>query len=394
MKIGFIWHCVYPWDVRLEKMMKACAEQGHEVVLISKGKRGLPKRQTLGTLRVRRVWTASRLPNVLQKALIYPLFFNPVWPLATWKALGEENVDVIVVRDLPLALMAGLLGLALNKPVIMDMAENYPAALMAYENPLYKPFLFANAWLPKQLEKIALKTLAHVLVVTEEQAERLRQIGMDPTRISLVGNTPERTFFAPNDNNKENTNGRITLLFAGGLEPYRGTELAIRALPHLTAEFPKLNLILVGDGSVKGKLGELARSLHVADKVELPGWIDFQQIPDYIRRSSVCLIPHLRSEHTDTTLPNKLFDYMALSKPVVASDCRPIQRVIEETGCGVTFRSGDVGDLVLALRQILRDPNREQRGKNGRRAVEQKYNWEIDKNTLLAAIQRVGATSQ
>jgi glycosyltransferase involved in cell wall biosynthesis len=394
MKIAFIWHCVYPWDVRLEKMMKACAEQGHEIVLVCKGKHDLPKRQTLGWLRAHRVWINSRLPRALQRALVYPLFFNPIWLLATWKVLREEAVDLIVVRDLPLALMAGLLGLTLHKPVIMDMAENYPAALMAYKNPLYKPFLFGHAWLPRQLEKISLKTLAHVLVVTEEQAERLRRMGIEPARISLVGNTPENAFYAHNgDSGKSTKNGKTDLLFVGKLDAHRGIDLAIRALAELTTEFPELSLVLIGDGSQKNKLGDLARSLHVADKVELPGWIDFQQIPDHIRRSSVCLIPHLRSEHTDTTLPNKLFDYMAFAKPVVASDCRPIERVIKETDCGITFKSGDAGDLVLALRHVLNDPARVKKGQNGKRAVEQKYNWDVDKNMLMAAIQHVGTTS-
>ena len=391
MKIGFIWHCVYPWDVRLEKIMKACAEQGHEIVLVCKGRHGLPRRETVGDFRIHRVWPGSRLPRAFAKALIYPLFFNPAWIYATWKVLREEKVDLIMVRDLPLALMAGLLGFLLRKPVMMDMAENYPAALMAYENPLYKPFLFANGWLPKKLERISLKTLDHVLVVTEEQGERLKEMGVEARRISLVGNTPERAFFARNGaGDRPGTNGRTDLLFVGKLDAHRGTELAIRALSQLTAEFPKLNLVLVGDGSEKDKLGELARTLNLADRVELPGWIDPRQVPDYIQKSSICLIPHLRSEHTDTTLPNKLFDYMAFSKPVVAADCRPLERVIEETGCGLTFKSGDAADLALALRRILRDPDKDQKGRNGKKAVEEKYNWGIDRRTLLETIYKVG----
>jgi len=327
--------------------------------------------------------------------LTYPLFFNPVWVYATWKALREENVDLIVVRDLPLALLAGCLGAILRKPVIMDMAENYPAALVAYRNPLYKPFLIGNAWLPKQLERISLKSLDHVLVVTQEQGERLQRAGMQPSRISLVGNTPERDFFSGNGHHEKPSRPEKTdLLFVGKLDAHRGTELAIRALPELTAEFPKLNLVLVGDGSEKDKLRELARSLDVADRVELPGWADFKQVPDYIRRSSVCLIPHLRSEHTDTTLPNKLFDYMAFSKPVVAADCKPMERVIREAECGLTFKSGDVADLALAIRRILRDPDKDKKGKNGKRAVEEKYNWSVDKQKLLNVVATMGAPAR
>lgn len=392
MKIGFLWHCVYPWDVRLEKIMKACADEGHEVVLISRGKRGLAREDRIGRFRVRRVLVSNLLPSFLEKLMVYPLFLNPVWIYQTWRILRNEKVDVIVVRDLPLSLLAGCLGKLLHKPVIMDMAENYPAALIAYRKAVYKPFLVARGWLPKTFEKISLKTIGHVFVVTAEQAERLQQIGVDSSQITLVGNTPETGFFAGNGHGQIHQRVGTELLFVGKLDAHRGTELLVRAMSQLIAEFPGLRLTLVGDGSQREKLMEVARSLQVADRVEFPGWIDFAHIPEYIHRSSICLIPHLRSQHTDTTLPNKLFDYMAFAKPVLAADCKPIQRIIDETGCGMTFRSGDMHDLTTVLRRILCSPDREKMGKNGRTAVEAKYNWEVDKRNLLAAIKQVSTT--
>jgi len=65
--------------------------------------------------------------------------------------------------------------------------------------------------------------------------------------------------------------------------------------------------------------------------------------------------------------------------------------VIEEAGCGLTFKSGDAADLALALRRILRDPDKDQKGKNGKKAVEEKYNWGIDRKTLLDTVEKVGA---
>src|SRR5439155_14478133 len=118
------------------------------------------------------------------------------------------------------------------------------------------------------------------------------------------------------------------------------------------------------------RLELLAKSLGLGSAVQFPGWVKFEQIWSYISRSTVCLIPHLRTEHTDTTLPNKLFDYMAMGKPVVSTDCAPLERVIKETECGLTFASGDVAGLQAALRTLLSDASQSFiKGQNGRKAV-------------------------
>jgi glycosyltransferase involved in cell wall biosynthesis len=394
MKIGFIWHSVYPWDVRLEKIIKACAERGHTVCLVCRGRSGLPRQEEMKGLKIHRVVaTESPLLRSAEKVLGYPFFFSPVWIRQTLRVMRQEKVDLLMVRDLPLALMAGCLGKMMEKPVILDMAENFPAALIAYENAFYKPFLVGNGWLPRQYEKISLKTLDHVLVVVEEQKERLQNLGVDPSRITIKRNIPELSFYRSNRDNGNHrspeTREKLDLLFVGKLDAHRGTHLLIQAMPELVSEFANLRLTLVGDGTEKSSLMELARSLGLGDAVDFPGWVEFSKVPAYIRRSSICLIPHLKSEHTETTLPNKLFDYMAFAKPVIAADCRPLKRVIDETNCGLTFRSGDVAGLQGALRKLLLDTQRESKGQNGKNAVEEKYNWDVDKNVLLELIQRL-----
>jgi glycosyltransferase involved in cell wall biosynthesis len=398
MRIGFVWQCVYPWDVRLEKILDACVEGGHSVCLVSKGRGDLAKKETVRNADIVRVMPESlRLQGLPAKLYTYPLFFNPNWRSQVLKTFKKNNVDLIIVRDLPLGMLAAWVGEELEVPVIMDMAENYPAALMAYQNPLYKPFLFGNAWLPKKYEMQVVRKLAHVFVVAEEQRQRLIKAGTDPAKITLIGNTPVDSFVRSTaSSNGHHVNGHhpkpniIDLLYVGKIDVHRGVDLMIRALPGLQQEFPELRLTLVGDGKSSAGLAQLAQDLGVADKVNFPGWVDWRGISDFIRKSTVCLIPHRRSEHTDTTLPNKLFDYMALSKPVIASDCEPLRRIIEQENCGLVFKSGDVESLQNTIRNILRDPELDQKGSNGRRAIEQEYNWTLDKTKLLETIQQVG----
>ena len=396
VRIGFLWHCVYPWDVRLEKISDACIEAGHSVCMVTKGKRELGAAEVVSQAEVVRVFPASAgWPGWMAKIANYPLFLNPAWRSAALKTFREKQVDVIIVRDLPLALLGVWVGEALNKPVILDMAENYPAALVAYQNPIYKPFLFGNAWLPRKYEQHCLKRLQHTFVVAEEQRQRLLAVGTDPARITLVGNTPTAAFvdFCSTNGNGHRAPNHLELLYVGKLDVHRGVDLLLRAMPTLRRDFPSLRLTLVGDGKHKDQLVALSQELGLGDSVAFPGWVKWNRITDFIQASTVCVIPHLKSEHTETTLPNKLFDYMALAKPVVASDCRPLQQIIDDRNCGLTFRSGSVESLTAALRSLLLDPARDQKGSNGRRAIEQEYNWEVDKQRLLDVIENVADKS-
>jgi glycosyltransferase involved in cell wall biosynthesis len=373
--------------------MKLCLQNGYQVSLLCRGRGLLPRSETLNGIQIRRVYQPRPLhADWVARMASFPLFFNPLWVAGITRFLKEEEVDLLVVRDLPLAFLAGSLGRVFRTPVILDMAENYPAALVAYENALYKPFLFGNAWIPRLYEKASLKLMEHTLVVTDEQRRRLEALGVEASRITIVGNTPETCSFSfPTDKShgpfQGNTENGANLLFVGKLDSHRGVDLLIRALPDLRREFPNLTLTLVGDGTERLRLGHLAKSLGVGSSVQLPGWVEFRNIWSYIDKSTICLIPHRRTEHTDTTLPNKLFDYMALGKPVVASNCAPMERVIRETDCGVTFLSGDVADLQAALRTMLADAKvRSAKGQNGKKAVLEKYNWGVDAKCLLRVL--------
>jgi glycosyltransferase involved in cell wall biosynthesis len=325
---------------------------------------------------------------------------NPVWISAVSRFIREGRFSLVIVRDLPLSYLVGTIGKRENVPVVLDMAENYPAALKAYRNILYKPFLVGNSWLPKQYEKASLKRISHVLVVTDESAHRLATMGTAPSLITVVGNTPENQFIPATIDGETripetNETQDLNLLFVGKIDAHRGVELAVRALPGLQRQFPELTLTLVGDGTQRVRLEQLCQSLSIKESVHFTGWVQFRDIWKHISESTICLIPHLRSEHTDTTLPNKLFDYMALGRPVVASDCSPMKRIIQETNCGLTFRSGDSHDLECAVRKLLVDSRlRQEAGSNGRRAVLNRYNWAVDRNLLLRTLTTSQRTSR
>ena len=94
------------------------------------------------------------------------------------------------------------------------------------------------------------------------------------------------------------------------------------------------------------------------------------------------LIPHFANESWESTIPNKLFDYMSLGLPVIASDVGPVKRVLSETGAGVTFRDRDSTDLVRVLEEFQANSNRQAMGIRGVEAIQNRYHFELDVDVL------------
>jgi glycosyltransferase involved in cell wall biosynthesis len=97
------------------------------------------------------------------------------------------------------------------------------------------------------------------------------------------------------------------------------------------------------------------------------------------------VIPFDQDEFRNHTIPNKLFDYMACGKPVIVSDCAPVARIVNETGCGFVTNNNNPEQLIAAIKEM---PNRDvaKMSENGLAAAKKRYNWEQDAHHLLQFI--------
>jgi len=93
---------------------------------------------------------------------------------------------------------------------------------------------------------------------------------------------------------------------------------------------------------------------------------------------------------TNTTIPNKIFDYMAMGKPVLASPAKPLAQIVHDTGCGVVFERNDAHAIATAIETLLADPAAaEAMGRRGRQAVETEYNWQSQRDKVVKVIDRL-----
>ena len=181
----------------------------------------------------------------------------------------------------------------------------------------------------------------------------------------------------------------FVILYVGGFSPHRGLETAIEAMPTVSDKIPNAKLLMVGDGCTRAELEQMVRNSELDEKVIFTGFQPFEKVPTYIYLSSVCLIPHISTPHIETTMPNKIFQFMILGKPVVVSSTRPMMRIVNDAECGLIFKERDAKSLAQTIIQLADDNLRQRLGENGRRAVEDRYNWKNTVQALLSLYHKV-----
>jgi glycosyltransferase involved in cell wall biosynthesis len=395
MRVCKIWDGEYPWDVRVEKIARSFTDAGHEVHLVARNRDRRPEREDLIEAHVHRLKPWPLLGKRLGDASMFPAFFNPRWLFAIVNTARVSRAEVLLVRDLPLAPTAIWAGHILGIPVVLDMAENYPAMLRGrVELGVQRrtDIVVRNAEAAAAVERWVLARIDHVLVVVEESRDRLRALGLGSDRITVVSNTPSLSRLDELAPRVHEANGSLELIYLGLLEAPRGIGVMLDALALAHREGVSARLTVLGDGRERRDFEARARSLGLDDSgVRFLGRVPYGEAVRLPQRADVGVVPHIASDHWNTTIPNKLFDYMAGGLAVLTSDAKPAARVVSEAAVGVIFKDTDVRDCAAGIGKLASPEFRARCGANGRGAVAARYNWELDSAMMLEAVGRVVA---
>ena len=378
MKILMLLDREFPPDLRVENEIEALTTEGHHVFLACYTRKNFPLTEQEGNFTILRHPISKFIYKSSVAALTFPYYFR-FWEKFLQDIFRKYSFDAIHIHDLPLLKVGLKFKNEYGIPLTADLHENWPAYLRiaTHTQSLAGKILSPNKkWV--SYEKQMLKHADHIVVVVNEARDRLSSLGLDSKKIKVVSNTLNLSHA---DMPPETGRNPVPLLFyAGGINYHRGLQTVIRAMA--MTERSKFNLVILGEGSYKADLIKLAQSLKLEDQVSFPGWKPYQEMLNWMGRADYALIPHLKSDHTDSTIPHKLFQYMYAKLPVIASNCIPIERIVKETQSGIIFPSNDH----LKLAEILETLTTEQAnimGENGRHWVEKKYNWEKDAENLV-----------
>ena len=182
--------------------------------------------------------------------------------------------------------------------------------------------------------------------------------------------------------------GRLVLVYAGGLSPIYELDVVLDAIAILRDRRPALPVALELYGQDFGEvpLHDQAERLGIADAVTFHGRIPIGDVPAAIAAADVGLAPTRRTEFTDYSLSTKAYEYAAMDRTVVASRLPLVERTFGDDV--VTYAAGDPADLAAALEAIVDDPaGREARIARAHARVAA-LSWEREARAYLDLVER------
>lgn len=186
------------------------------------------------------------------------------------------------------------------------------------------------------------------------------------------------------------SNKRLEVCYVGGVSKIRGIVEMCCAMGQVKSR-ARLNLV---GGLGEGDLKEALRQTPGWDRVNLAGFLDREGVRNVLQRSIAgLLVFHPVPNHVDAQ-PNKLFEYMSAGIPVIASDFPLWRDIIAHHDCGLLVDPLVPESIAESIDYLVTHRSEAERmGNNGRLAVEQRYNWESEKNKMFSFYERTMSRS-
>lgn len=388
MKILMVLESEFPPDIRVENEMLALTESGHEVHLACTTRKDRPVNDVLGKVIIHRKSITSFIYKSSVGCLKFPFYFN-FWRKFIFGLYSEQKFDVIHIHDLPLSIIGVEIKKRFRSQLVIDLHENWPALIKTatHTQSLAGKILSSNKqWV--EYERKMLPEADKIITIIEEARERISGLGISTGKICMVSNTinfENLTITA----RKKNSDSFI-IFYGGAINKHRGLQVVLNAIKINADKGIDVSLWIVGAGSFKKTLEDLSESLDISSHIRFFGHRPFSEMLEILAESDVAIIPHIRTDNNDASSPNKLYQYMYLNKPIISSDCTSLKRIITETKTGFIYKHDSAGDLASLIEKLTRDNSLlTEIQDNGRKAVLEKYNWNIDSQRLIEAYRQL-----
>jgi teichuronic acid biosynthesis glycosyltransferase TuaC len=194
-----------------------------------------------------------------------------------------------------------------------------------------------------------------IVAVSRDLAEKVVALGGPADRVVVIPNGVDREIFHPQDRAAarralgEPADGKV-ILFVGRLEKAKGIEELLAAFATLAAEDATVELVIVGEGVMRGPCEQAAAALP--GRIVVTGGLP---LPEVARWLAACDLLTLPSWYEGT--PNVILEALACGRPVVASATGGIPDLLTAPELGELFPPRDVPALTAALRRVLATPH-------------------------------------
>jgi glycosyltransferase involved in cell wall biosynthesis len=383
-------HTYYDEDPRVRREAEALVAGGRAVEVFALRRPGdAPAGELLG-VRVHRLDVQRHQGAPLGVYLGEYLDFFGRAAIAAVRAHQHRRFGVVQVHTIPDFLVFAALPLKLaGVPVVLDLHEAMPeffrSRFARAANPLTTGLLELQ-------EMLSLRFADAVIAVNHPLAERFRQRGVPPGRITVIHNGPSPDLFEAHGHARRAfmEDGWLRLVYGGAVTPNYELDVLVDALARIREVRPALRVRLdvYGRGDSEPALRERIATRGLDEAVILHGRVPLESMATAIAAADAGVSPIRRNPQTELSLPTKILEYAAMGKPTIASDLATVASYFGRDAVSL-YRAGDAEDLARAILLLVDDPAETSRRMERTVARVAEMGWQHEAGVYTALIDRL-----
>ena len=360
---------------RMELFAETLVEEGHEVSALC-WDRGGSSNADSGSIPSTRISGPSIDVSMLNIVIL------PIVYLQFLRALQHKQTDIIFCAHVSLLPLAVSVGKLTQTSIVYDVVDPRIEEYSERDS-LFAPLISFGI---KSIEEFCLYGVDGITVIdTANDIIKKRYEGFTEN-IEVVYNLPKLKP-RPNRNNSNSV-----IVYVGVLDERKGVTALLDGFAIAHKEHPEAELLYIGDSvsDTADRLQRRAEELGIDEAVEFAGRVDYPKVHELLSRGDIAAAPYQPVPMNRIVRWNarKLSDYMNSELPVVLPDFGGFPEIVSATNCGVTVDTTDKEAIGDALGTLIDNPEQaKQMGANGRRAVENQYNWEAESSKVIKVIQ-------
>lgn len=241
----------------------------------------------------------------------------------------------------------------------------------------------------RRLELAAYRDADLVVAVSNElKAIIVEATGRDEHDVLVVPNATDPGRFDPGSVMPHRLGQGLTVGFAGYLAEWAGIDRLLRAAGQLRRSGVVIDVVIIGDGPAAASLHEVARAEGVEDRTTFTGTVPWTSIPSLLAGLDLAYSgQRAMAIGSMYHSPQKIYEYMAMGVPVVASAFDDARRLVTPD-TGWLFAADDADDLASVLRTAIVAPDRVARGARAREVIVAAHSWAARTSELLDELAR------
>ncbi len=350
-------------SARVHELSREWARAGHEVTVLTafahhptgvKARRDrgvITRRELIDAIGVVRTYVyASANEGTVRRMLSYASFMlsaSLIGPLR----VARPDILIATSPQLLCGLAGYFIAKVLRVPFLFEVRDLWPESIIA------------NTGLPDGFVTRRLKAIAsflyrrsdHIVTVGKGYEAELRRLySVPPAKISIVPNGVSTELFRPLSGPSEvrdelGLGDRLVVMYVGTLGMSHGLDVVVEAARALRNR-DDIVFVMVGEGAEKRMLRQQAAEYELDNFI----FVDQQprrRIPLYYAACDVGLALLMDAPIFRTVLPSKIFEYLAMDRPVITNVDGSARRLVERSGGGRFVEPGSVDSLVAAIRE-------------------------------------------